>query len=129
MQDVKLRDTVFVFTDSQTEHNECMGDYTNLALGEDGRRFYSVILHCEEAGNEHRLAMAGRGRGLIGKLTDVEILRRYRREGDGIWRFGDDDELEIDLTHLSSEDAARTILAFVVRREKEGRRWNEDELP
>ena len=48
MTDPALKNTVFIFTDSQTEHNDCMGDYTDLALGEEGRRFYSVILHCEQ---------------------------------------------------------------------------------
>ncbi|KAK5135117.1 hypothetical protein LTR08_005642 [Meristemomyces frigidus] len=77
-----LRDTIFIFTDSQTEHNECVGDYTELALSEHARRFYSVILHCEAKENERRLMMPGMGiEAGNGKLTDVEVLREYRAKG------------------------------------------------
>ncbi|KAK4547157.1 hypothetical protein LTR36_001378 [Oleoguttula mirabilis] len=75
----ELRDTIFIFTDSQSDYNECMSDYTDLALpfGENGgRRFYSVILHCDAEENERRLVMAGRGQVAgNGKLTDVKLLR------------------------------------------------------
>ncbi|KAK4552212.1 hypothetical protein LTR86_010566 [Recurvomyces mirabilis] len=129
MKDPELKDTVFIFTDSQTEHNDCMGDYTDLALGEDGRRFYSVILHCEQAENERRLQLPGRGGGINGKLTDVGVLRRYREHGDGIWKFGDEDEVEIDVTSPSAEEAAEVVWRFVDRREREGRSWGVDDLP
>ncbi|KAK4952632.1 hypothetical protein LTR10_009438 [Elasticomyces elasticus] len=89
-------ETVYIFTDSQTEHNECMGDYTNLAL--EGRRFYSVILTCDQAENERRLVAEGRGGDANGKLTDLVILTEYRERGSGIFKFGDDDEIELDVT-------------------------------
>ena len=41
-KDPALRDTVFIFTDSQAEHTECVGDYTDLALGESGWRLVSL---------------------------------------------------------------------------------------
>ncbi|KAK3720103.1 hypothetical protein LTR37_003926 [Vermiconidia calcicola] len=120
MQDPKLKDTVFIFTDSQTEHSECVGDYTDLGLGERGRRIYSVVLHCEMEENMRRLAMAGRGGILNGKLTDVEVLKQYRSRGS-ILRFGDDDEVEMDVTDIEPEEAARRVYEFVERREREGR--------
>ena len=123
-EDPKLRDTVFIFTDSQTEHNDCVSDYTDLGLGEYGRRLYSVILHCELEENIRRLTLPGRGGTEDGKLTDVGILREYRRRGS-ILRFGDDDEIEIDITSLRPEGAARRIVEFVERREREGRTWVE----
>ena len=83
-------------------------------------RFYSVILDCEEGENIRRLTMPGRGGAENGKLTDVEILRGYRRRG-GKMRFGDQDEIEIDNTGLSAEDVAKRVLDFVERREREGR--------
>jgi len=129
MEDARLKDTVFIFTDSQTEYNECVGDFTDLALGEHGRRFYSVVLHCQEDENERRLVMPGRGGGANGKLRDVEVLRQYRSRG-GIYKFGDDDEVEVDITNVDAEMAARTIWEFVARREKEGRSgmaWEEGE--
>ncbi|KAK3702436.1 hypothetical protein LTR37_014902 [Vermiconidia calcicola] len=120
MEDAKLKDTVFIFTDSQTEHNECVGDYTDLGLGERGRRFYSVVLHCGMEENMRRLTMSGRGGSLNGKLTDGEVLKEYRSRGS-ILRFGDDDEVEIDVTDIEPEEASRRVYGFVERREREGR--------
>ena len=120
MEDSKLEDTKFIFTDSQMEYNECVGGYTDLALGEHGRRFYSVIIHCGLEENARRLALPGRGGSLNGKLTDVEILKDYRSEMS-IHRFGDDDEIEIDVTSTAPEEAGRKIVNFVERREREGR--------
>lgn len=126
--DASFSETVFIFTDSQTEQNDCVSDYLELAEGEDGRRFYSVILHCEAEENEKRLVMAGRGGGQNGKLTDVSVLREYRAR-EGILKFGDEDEVEIDVTHISPGQAARQINAFVAKREKEGRNYDERDLP
>ena len=77
MEEPKLRYTVFIFTDSQSDYNECVGDYTDLALGEHGGRFYSVVLQCELAENSRRLTLPGRGGGLNGKLTEAETLKEY----------------------------------------------------
>lgn len=126
MNDASLRETVFIFTDSQSEHNECMGDYTDLALGEHGRRFYSVVLHCEQAEKERRLVADGRGGGKNGKLTDVDVLRDYRRNGNGIWKFEHDDEIEIDNTDVAPKQVAEMIKVFIDRREKEGRSSSDD---
>ena len=49
------------------DHNECVSDYTDLCSSFSdgkgwyvlGRRFYSVILECEEKENCRRLQMAG----------------------------------------------------------------------
>lgn len=120
VEDPKLRDTVFIFTDSQTEHNDCVGDYTDLGLGEHGRRFYSVVLHCELEENIRRLTLPGRGGSFNGKLTDAEVLKEYRSK-QSILRFGDDDEIEIDVTEVKPEEAARRIHEFVLGREREGR--------
>lgn len=120
--DPSLRETTFIFTDSQTEHNECMSDYTDLAGGQWGRRFYTVILHCEAKENERRLVLPGRGGEENGKLTEVERLRQYR-ERTTIYKFGDADEIEIDVTEVEPEEAARRILEFVLRREREGRSY------
>ena len=121
MHDPCLRDTIFIFTDSQQEHNDCVGDYTDLALGEYGRRFYSVILHCEAVENERRLELPGRGgEAGNGKLTDVKVLREYRAR-EGVWKFEDDDEIEIDVTNIGTEVAAQRIATFVEGREKVGR--------
>ena len=119
-EDPKLRDRVFIFTDSQSEYNDCVGDYTDLCLGEHGRRMYSVVLHCELDENCRRLTMPDRGGSLNGKLTDVSILKEYRSKW-GILKFGDEDEIEVDVTELKASEAVERIREFVERREAEGR--------
>jgi hypothetical protein len=87
-QDQKLRDTIFVFTDSQMGYNECVSDYTDLCLSFSGgngghavgRRFYSVILECEEE-KRRRLVLTGRSKEAgNGKLKYVDILREYHSQ-------------------------------------------------
>nr|OQO18088.1 hypothetical protein B0A51_13102 [Rachicladosporium sp. CCFEE 5018] len=116
--DPKLRDTVWIFTDSQTEYNECVADYAALAQGERGRRFYSVILNCEMNENERRLIAASRGGSSNGQLTDVQLLRDLRRSGS-IWKFGNADEFEIDVTSIEPREAAEAIKSFVDKMELE----------
>jgi broad-specificity NMP kinase len=113
------------------ESSECVSDYTDLCLssekGGQGRRLYSVILECEKEENERRLVLPGRGSGENGKLTDVEVLREYRSRG-GVLKFGDADEIVVDVTRLEPEEAARKVAEFVEKREREGRSevdWDE----
>ena len=92
-----------------------------------GRRLYSVVLECEEEENVRRLRLPGRGGGENGMLRDGEVLRGYRRRG-GVLRFGDGDEIVLDVTDVEPEEAARRIVAFVMKREREGRNgfdWGE----
>jgi len=119
-EDSSLRHTVYIFTDSQTQWNECISDYTSLAHGGHARRFYTVILHCDAEENERRLQSPGRGQDSRGKLTDVKMLREYRN-GEGIYKFRDDDEIEVDVTDVDAKDAAGVICEFVAKREREGR--------
>jgi broad-specificity NMP kinase len=124
-EDPTLKDTIFIFTDSQTENNECVSDYTDLCVSTVdcgvGRRLYSVILECELEENERRLVLPGRGKGAgNGKLTDVGVLREYRSHR-GVWKFEDEDEVVLDVTHMELEEAARRIVRFVEKREREGR--------
>ena len=59
-----------------------------------------------------------------GKLTEVRVLREYRAR-DGIWKFEDDDEVEIDVTSTCAEAAAQKIARFIEQREKDGRSVSE----
>ena len=111
---------MIIFTDSQTEYSDCVSDYTDLCLssasgGVGGRRLYSVICECEEEENAWRLRWPGRGGSENGKL------REYRRRG-GVLRFGDGDEIVLDVTELKPEGAARRIGEFVLKREVD---WGE----
>ena len=106
-------------------YSDCVSDYTDLCLrsasgGVGGRRLYSVICECEEEENVWRLRLPGRGGGENGKLRDGEVLRGYRRRG-GVLRFGDGDEIGLDVTDVEPEEAAGRIVAFVMKREREGR--------
>lgn len=129
MEDPEQREVIWIFTDSQTEHNECMGDYTDLELGEHGRRFYSVVLECDEDENIRRLTSPGRGGEANRKLTDVKVLKDYRSR-EGIYKFEKDDEIVLDVTSTPAEETAAKIAEFVEMRERGGRthikRWDED---
>lgn len=125
LEQVKLDpETVYIFTDSRAEHDECLGDYTDLALWPTNRRFYSVVLECEEAENVRRLESEGRKGG---KLKDADVLLEYRRKYDGgIWKFGDDDEMVLDVTSVAPIEAARMIFEWWSRRETEGKSCNDE---
>lgn len=112
---VEDSETIYIFTDAQTEYNACVADYHSLSLGLVGRRFFSIVLECEIGENVRRLTCAGRDCGQNGKLTEEGILRALRAEAE-IWKFGGQDELVVDVTHLSAEASARTIVEFLVAR-------------
>lgn len=61
-----------------------------------------------------RLQRPERRGGANTKLTDVGTARG-KRENEDIFRFGEktDGEVEIDVTRLSSVEAAETVKAFV----------------
>ncbi|KAK4635950.1 hypothetical protein CLAFUW4_01321 [Fulvia fulva] len=112
-------ETVYIFTDSRAGYDECVGDYMDLALWPTNRRFYSVVLECDEGENVRRLESEGRKGG---KLRDAEVLLEYRRKyHGGIWKFGDEDELVLDVTNLAPAEAARIIFQWWSPREMEGR--------
>lgn len=127
LRDVRRdRDTVYIFTDAQTELNECVADYRALSYTPTPtptpsgpgprRRFFSVVLTCSLEENVRRLASAGREGS--GKLTDPEVLRGWReRDGREIWRFGGEDEVVIDVSSLSAGAAAERIRALLERRQ------------
>lgn len=128
--DSKTRDTVYIFTDSQIEYNDCVGDYTDLALSSNGngaRRFYSVVLECEFEENVRRLTAPGRGGEGSTKLKEVKVLTEIR-ERYSTWKFEDGDELVLDVSKLESDQAAVKIKEFFDKRQRDGRTlstWDE----
>lgn len=108
-------DGIYIFTDAQTEYDTCVADYHGLSLAPVGRRFFSIVLECEVGENVWRLISGGRGCGRNGKLTDVGVLRALRSGGE-IWKFGGEDELVVDVKHLSAETSAKAIVEFLVAR-------------
>ncbi|KAK4508413.1 hypothetical protein PRZ48_002151 [Zasmidium cellare] len=112
--DSKTKDTVYIFTDSQIEYNDCVRDYSGLALPSNGngaRHFYSVVLECEFEENVRRLTAAERGGEGRTKLKDTKVLREIR-EQYSTWKFEEGDELVLDVTKLDAEEAAMRIKEF-----------------
>ena len=80
-------------------------------------RFISIILTCEAEENERRLTAQGRG-GSNTKLTEVGILRAIWQEED-IYHFDGENELEINVSETSPQEAAKAILEFIENGETE----------
>lgn len=96
--------------------------YEHAAL-ERGIPFFSVILTCSLEENTGRLANMDRCDKVTTKLTDCNELKRIREEKI-LHRFLDHREMELDVTDLTFEDAAKRILEHVGRVTE---RWKEDE--
>lgn len=129
--DPQTKDTIYIFTDCQVDHNECVGDYSDLALscnGNGARRFYSVVLECEVDENVRRLTAPDRGGDGSTKLRDQDVLREIREKCGGVWKFGDDDELVLDVTRMEKSEAAERITKFFERRGREGRGRSEVDI-
>ncbi len=59
------------------------------------------MLQCDPEENLRRVQASGRG-GSNTKLTDISIVRN-------IYHFKDDNELELDITHISPAEVAQSI--------------------
>jgi hypothetical protein len=110
-----IKDVTWIFTDCQS--SDALGsisceDY-HRAVTERGSVFFSIVLECDAAENRKRVQTADRS--LRGKLTDVSILKTIRDEED-IFRFNDENELVLDVTHLSIGEATRVIVDHVQAR-------------
>ena len=65
------------------------------------------MLQCDPEENLRRVQASGRG-GSNTKLTDISIVRNIREKED-IYHFKDDNELELDITHISPAEVAQSI--------------------
>lgn len=125
--DPSTKDTTYIFTDCQIEYNECVGDYTDLALscnGNGARRFYSVVLECEFGENARRLTTPTRGGEGSTKLKETKMLSEIR-ERYSPWKFEKEDEFVLDVTAVEVKEAAAKIKDFFDRRQREGRATGE----
>ena len=107
-------EVTWIFTDEQSSNllgSSAAKDYREAAQ-RPGSAFVSVVLQCSLDENLKRITAEGRGAGLNTKLTDLSILRRIRDQED-IFHFGDELELELDITHMSPCDAARSIYKHI----------------
>ncbi|RDW74549.1 uncharacterized protein DSM5745_07211 [Aspergillus mulundensis] len=104
------RETSWIFTDQQSSSalgSASAKDYQQAAAVR-GAPFISVVLNCDLDENLQRAVGGDRGAGSNTKLTDPAILRHIRQSED-IFRFKDQNELVLDVTHLPASEAARKI--------------------
>ena len=106
------KDVTWIFTDSQSPNalgSLSANDY-HRAVTERGSVFFSIVLMCDFEENQKRIQSTERS--LRTKLTDVSILKTIRDE-ESLFRFNDENELVLDVTHLSIGEAARAIVDHV----------------
>ncbi|KAJ5174929.1 uncharacterized protein N7482_000806 [Penicillium canariense] len=102
-------DTTYIFTDFQSDDElgaAVCAEY--LATAEVRRAaFIPIMLFCDEKTNMQRLVSSDRE--LHSKLTDVELVSKFRLEED-VHRFtGHPNYSELDVSNLTPEEAARQI--------------------
>ncbi|KAJ5778528.1 hypothetical protein N7520_001774 [Penicillium odoratum] len=100
-----IRQTIFSTLSSEVVTAVC-AEY--LATSELRRAaFIPIILFCDEETNMQRIISSDRE--LHSKLTDVKLVRKFRLEED-VHRFiGHPNYLELDVSTLTPEEAARQI--------------------
>lgn len=110
--------TVYIFTDFQS------GDSVGSAVCQEfrdvanarGAALIPVILSCEESENVRRLGAGDRP--ALQKLTDTELLLHFRRRQDApsVHLFEKEHaRLELDVTHLSAQEAADQICSHILK--------------
>ncbi|CAG9948838.1 unnamed protein product [Clonostachys rosea f. rosea IK726] len=117
-------DSVFVFTDFQSDDeigSAVMGEYRAMAARRDCT-FVPITLTCSKEENLRRLDSS---EGSVhGNLTDAELVARLRDNAVMHQSPGDPFQLELDLTELDADAAARMvhqhILEVCVELGKEG---------
>ncbi|RBA19099.1 hypothetical protein FPRO05_10028 [Fusarium proliferatum] len=110
------KDTTWIFTDARDASAAGeMGakDYEAAARKRDVS-LISIVLECEIEENIRRATNPARNQSISAKLTDETILRPIL-EKESIYRFGNETELVLDVTKLSSEEAALRIKEHVDR--------------
>ena len=108
-------DSVYVFTDFQTGDeigSSVMAEYRDMARRRDCV-FVPVILTCSTEENLRRLGSVERAKH--GKLTDKEVVSAMREEGAEVHRWERDEmQMELDVTELDADEAARVICRHVM---------------
>lgn len=122
-------DVTWIFTDSQQSSDPLAQavaeSYRNAAI-KRGSLFISVVLTCELEENCRRLVARNPSRddpqaayeslsGRKSKLADVNVLKDIRREHE-LYRWGGENEIELDVTVMDPREAARRIREFAQAR-------------
>ncbi|EKV04269.1 Chromatin associated protein KTI12 [Penicillium digitatum] len=108
-------DTTYVFTDFQSDDElgaTVCAEYLATAEARHAA-LVPILLFCDEKTNMQRLVSSDRE--LHAKLTDVELVTQFRREGD-VHRFtGHPNYLEIDVSNFTPDEAAKQICEHIRR--------------
>ncbi|KAF4949036.1 hypothetical protein FGADI_9321 [Fusarium gaditjirri] len=110
------KDKTWIFTDAReaSEAGEKGAKDYEAAARKRRVSFISIVLECEIEENIRRAINPMRSQSVDAKLTDEAILRLIL-ENEAIYRFGDENELVLDVTKLSSNEAALRIKEHVNR--------------
>ncbi|SCO85910.1 uncharacterized protein FRV6_10037 [Fusarium oxysporum] len=106
----------WIFTDAReaSAAGEMGAKDYEAAARKRGVSFISIVLECEIEENIRRAINPSRNQNVDAKLTDETILRPIL-ENETIYRFGNETELVLDVTKLSSKEAALRIKEHVDR--------------
>ncbi|KAK2134378.1 hypothetical protein NOF04DRAFT_1168998 [Fusarium oxysporum II5] len=106
----------WIFTDAReaSAAGEMGAKDYEAAARKRGVSFLSIVLECEIEENIRRAINSMRSQSVDAKLTDETILRPIL-EKETNYRFGNENELVLDVTKLSSKEAASRIKEHVDR--------------
>ncbi|EXK32746.1 hypothetical protein FOMG_11604 [Fusarium oxysporum f. sp. melonis 26406] len=110
------KDKTWIFTDAReaSAAGEMGAKDYEAAARRRGVSFLSVVLECEIEENIRRAINPTRGQSVDARLMDETILRPIL-ENEKIYRFGNVNELVLDVTNLSSKEASLRIKEHVDR--------------
>jgi hypothetical protein len=106
--------TTYIFTDFQSDDDLGAAVCAEYLATAEARRavLVPILLFCDEKTNMQRLVSSDRE--LHSKLTDVELVTHFRREGD-VHRFtGHPNYLELDVSNFTPEEAAKRICEHII---------------
>ncbi|KAI9788408.1 MAG: hypothetical protein M1816_006933 [Peltula sp. TS41687] len=114
VESLETSSQIIIFTDFQSnnELGRSVAQEYKSAARRSGRFFFPVYLTCDVEENLCRVATAERVSSGTGKLLSREVLQDIRSRCD-LFRFGDGEELTIDVTDASPTEAAQRILAHI----------------
>ncbi|KAF1989173.1 hypothetical protein K402DRAFT_418985 [Aulographum hederae CBS 113979] len=113
--DPSMSDKLVVYTDFQLyDHNgaAAAAEYQSAAL-RSYRTFLSVVISLAPPENLKRLRSQETGEGSPRKIAEQATMLGSLRDEGSLFRFGGNEELELDVTDLLPEEAAHYILGHV----------------
>ncbi|KAF7195185.1 hypothetical protein HII31_03391 [Pseudocercospora fuligena] len=116
VQNVTAFGKVIICTDCQSDNQlglDVAGEYQDAA-SKSGRAFVPVLLTCDESENLSRVCNVQREDSGTTKLTDPHLVSELRAKHTML-AFDVPEQLRLDVTTMSVEEAAAEIFAHVTR--------------